>query len=77
MSSIMETVKGMLAKQLDMAEKDIKPESTVLSLGADSLDSVEFIMRIENAFNIEIQEEEIKQFRTRLSEILCSGITCS
>ncbi|PAB25778.1 hypothetical protein CC202_24130 [Pseudomonas savastanoi] len=35
-----------------------------LSLGADSLDSVEFIMRIENAFNIEIQEEEIKQFRT-------------
>ncbi len=31
MSSIMETVKGMLAKQLDMAEKDIKPESTVLS----------------------------------------------
>ncbi|KPX23184.1 Acyl carrier protein [Pseudomonas amygdali pv. dendropanacis] len=64
MSSIMETVKGMLAKQLDMAEKDIKPESTVLSLGADSLDSVEFIMLIENAFNIEIQEEEIKQFRT-------------
>ncbi len=53
-----------LADQLGCDESDISPEKTLVDLGLDSLDTVELIMRFEEEFDIEIEEEEVAHIRT-------------
>jgi acyl carrier protein len=71
MSDMMETrLKKIVAKNLDIDESRITPDSRYIDdLGADSLDQVEMIMAIEEAFEIEIPDEAAEKIRT-VSETL-------
>ena len=56
--SIMERVKKVVIEQLSVDEAEIKPEASFTDdLGADSLDSVELVMALEEEFSIEIPDE--------------------
>ena len=58
-------VKAIIADQLGVAEKEVKPESRFIEdLGADSLDIVELIMAMEEEFETEIPDEEAEKILT-------------
>ena len=58
-------VKRVIKEQLDVEEKDIKPESTFIEdLGADSLGLVELVLAFEEAFEIDIPDEDTEKIRT-------------
>lgn len=62
---MLERVKKIIAAQLGIDEKKIKPETRILEdLQADSLDMIEMITEIESEFNISISDEEIATLRT-------------
>ena len=57
--SIEERVKKIIVEQLGVKEEDVKPEASfVEDLGADSLDTVELVMALEEEFDIEIEDAE-------------------
>jgi acyl carrier protein len=59
MSDIEQRVKKIVAEQLGVAEADIKTESSFVDdLGADSLDTVELVMALEDEFEMEIPDEQ-------------------
>ena len=58
-------VKRIIKEQLDVEEKDIKPESTFIEdLGADSLGLVELVLAFEEAFEIDIPDEDTEKIKT-------------
>lgn len=58
-------VKRIIKEQLDVAETEIKPESTFIEdLGADSLGLVELVLAFEEAFEIDIPDEDTEKIRT-------------
>ncbi len=58
-------VKRIITEQLDVDEDEIKPESTFIDdLGADSLGLVELVLAFEEAFEIEIPDEDTEKIRT-------------
>ena len=60
--SIEERVKKIIVEQLGVKEEDVKPEASfVEDLGADSLDTVELVMALEEEFDIEIPDEEAEK----------------
>jgi len=60
-----EKLKQMIAESFGIKPEDIKNESSFKDdLGADSLDLVELTMSIEEAFNIEIPDEDAEQLDT-------------
>ena len=62
---IFEEVRDVIVKTLSCKMEDITLEASLTDdLGADSLDAVEIIMAIEDAFSIEVDEEAIEQFTT-------------
>ena len=68
--SIEERVKKILVEQLGVKEEDVKPEASfVEDLGADSLDTVELVMALEEEFDIEIPDEEAEKITTVQSAI--------
>ena len=65
MAEIRKKVIAIIAEQLAKPEDSISENSHFVDdLGADSLDSVEIIMAIEEAFGIEIPESEQEKIRT-------------
>ncbi len=57
-----EKVKEIIAKQLGVNPSEVTPEASfVEDLGADSLDTVELVMAFEEAFNIEIPDEDAEK----------------
>ena len=65
MSNIDERVKSIVVKQLGVKEDDIKSESKFIDdLGADSLDTVELVMALEEEFETEIPDEEAEKITT-------------
>ena len=59
MSSIEERVKKIVAEQLGVKEEEVQTEASfVEDLGADSLDTVELVMAFEEAFDIEVPDDE-------------------
>lgn len=65
MSSIEERVKKIVAEQLGVKEEDVKNEASfVEDLGADSLDTVELVMALEEEFETEIPDEEAEKITT-------------
>ena len=62
MSNIEERVKSIIVKQLGVKEGDVKNESKFIEdLGADSLDTVELVMGLEEEFDTEIPDEEAEK----------------
>lgn len=62
---IVERVKKVVAEQLGANEADVKIESSfVEDLGADSLDTVELVMALEEEFECEIPDEEAEKITT-------------
>jgi acyl carrier protein len=65
MSDIEARVKKIVADQLGVAEADVKNESSFVDdLGADSLDTVELVMALEEEFGTEIPDEEAEKITT-------------
>lgn len=68
--SIEDRVKKIIVEQLGVKEEDVKPEASfVEDLGADSLDTVELVMALEEEFDIEIPDEEAEKITTVQSAI--------
>ncbi|WP_392566704.1 acyl carrier protein [Utexia brackfieldae] len=65
MSTIEERVKKIIVEQLGVKEDEVKNESSfVEDLGADSLDTVELVMALEEEFDTEIPDEEAEKITT-------------
>lgn len=59
---IEEKVKEIISKQLGVDQSEVTPEASfVEDLGADSLDTVELVMAFEEAFSIEIPDEDAEK----------------
>lgn len=59
-----EEVKTILARQLRLDPERVKPESDIKKdLGADSLDILQLLMRMEDDYGIVIPDQELAQFR--------------
>jgi acyl carrier protein len=60
-----EKVKEIIAEQLGVKKEEIKGESSFIDdLGADSLDTVEVVMALEEEFGIEIPDEDAEKITT-------------
>ena len=60
--SVEEKVKEIIVDQLGVDENQVKPEASFIDdLGADSLDTVELVMALEEEFDIEIPDEDAEQ----------------
>jgi len=57
-------IRTMIADQLHISYDAVTPASTLVSLGADSLDIVELVMNLEEAFDIEIRDEDAEALHT-------------
>ena len=65
MENIEQRVKKIVAEQLGVNEADIKIDSSFIDdLGADSLDTVELVMALEEEFECEIPDEEAEKITT-------------
>ena len=64
MSDIAERVKKIVAEQLGVKEEVENSASFVDDLGADSLDTVELVMALEEEFECEIPDEEAEKITT-------------
>ena len=65
MSDIEARVKKIVAEQLGANEADVKLESSFVDdLGADSLDTVELVMALEEEFECEIPDEDAEKITT-------------
>jgi acyl carrier protein len=65
MASVEERVKQIIVEQLGVDESEVTPNASFVDdLGADSLDTVELVMAFEEAFDIEIPDEEAEKIRT-------------
>ncbi len=65
MASVEEKVKQIIVEQLGVDEAEVTPTASFVDdLGADSLDRVELIMAFEEAFDIEIPDEEAEKIKT-------------
>ena len=60
-----EDIRKLIAEQLGVKEEEVTPEASFIDdLGADSLDTVELVMALEEKFEIEIPDEEAEKITT-------------
>ena len=65
MSSVEDQVRGIIAEQLGLKAEEIKNDASFVDdLGADSLDTVELVMALEEEFETEIPDEEAEKITT-------------
>ncbi|MDH4155320.1 MAG: acyl carrier protein [Nitrospira sp.] len=65
MATVEERVKKIIAEQLGVEEDEVTAEASfVEDLGADSLDTVELVMALEEEFSIEIPDEDAEKILT-------------
>jgi len=63
--SVEEKVRSIVSKQLGIGEDEVNNESSFIDdLGADSLDTVELVMSLEEEFDIEISDDEAENILT-------------
>jgi acyl carrier protein len=62
MADLEAKVKKIISEQLGVPEADVKPEASFVNdLGADSLDTVELVMALEEEFGVEIPDEDAEK----------------
>lgn len=62
---VFDTIRKLLADQLDLDEEEITMDSTLLEdLGADSIELVDLIMSIEEEYDIEVPDDAADGIRT-------------
>jgi acyl carrier protein len=65
MSTVEERVKRIVAEQLGLKEDEVKSAASFIDdLGADSLDTVELVMALEEEFGTEIPDEDAEKITT-------------
>ena len=65
MSTVQERVRQIVVEQLGVKEDEVSPDSSFVDdLGADSLDTVELVMALEEEFNCEIPDDEAEKITT-------------
>jgi acyl carrier protein len=65
MASVDEKVKSIIVEQLQVDEAEVTPGASFQEdLGADSLDVVELVMQFEEAFDIQIPDEDAEKIKT-------------
>lgn len=65
MSSVAERVIDIVAEQLGVGKEKITPETSFVNdLGADSLDTVELVMELEEEFDISIPDDAAEKIQT-------------
>lgn len=65
MENIEQRIKKIVAEQLGVNEADVKNESSFVNdLGADSLDTVELVMALEEEFDCQIPDEQAEKINT-------------
>ncbi|ABM02929.1 acyl carrier protein [Psychromonas ingrahamii 37] len=70
MSNIEERVRNIIVEQLGVQLEEVKNEASFVDdLGADSLDTVELVMALEEEFDTEIPDEEAEKITTVQSAI--------
>ncbi len=63
--SVEERVKEIIIKQMGVNKDQVTPETSFINdLGADSLDTVELVMELEDAFDINIPDEDAEKIQT-------------
>ena len=65
MSSVEERVKKIVVEQLGVKDEEVKEDASFVDdLGADSLDTVELVMALEEEFETEIPDDEAEKITT-------------
>ena len=65
MAALQDKIKQIIVEQLGVDEAEVTPTASFVDdLGADSLDQVELIMAFEEAFDMEIPDEEAEKIKT-------------
>ncbi len=63
--SVEEQVKEIIVKQMGVNKDQVAPETSFINdLGADSLDTVELVMELEDAFDVSIPDEDAEKMQT-------------
>jgi acyl carrier protein len=63
--AVEEKVKSIIAEQLGVKVEEVTPQASFIDdLGADSLDTVELIMALEEEFSVEIPDEDAEKMTT-------------
>jgi acyl carrier protein len=65
MSDLSSRIQVIVADQLGVEKSEVTKDASILDdLGADSLDVVELVMSLEDAFDIEVPDEAVEEMRT-------------
>jgi len=65
MAEVSEKIKSIIAEQLGVKPEEVTPQASFIEdLGADSLDTVELVMALEEEFGIEIPDEDAEKMAT-------------
>lgn len=63
--AVVDRVKSIIAEQLGVKPEEVTPQASFVDdLGADSLDTVELVMALEEEFSIEIPDEDAEKMTT-------------
>ena len=63
--SVEERVKEIIVKQMGVNKDQVAPETSFINdLGADSLDTVELVMELEDAFDVSIPDDDAEKIQT-------------
>ena len=74
MASIFEGIQDILADKYSVARENVTPESTLESLGLDSLDLIELMFEVEDAFNIRVPQEAGTALKTATVQDIIDNI---